>query len=117
MDREALKKKTVAELREEAKAIPEAKGLSSMKKDELIELILSHAGGGAPAPKKPSGNAATGTTLDRSAIKQRIRALKEEKRDALSKDDRKRARACNRQIHDYKRLLRKMSRETPRKSK
>jgi hypothetical protein len=117
MDREALKKKTVAELREEAKAIPEAKGLSSMKKDELIELILSHAGGGAPAPKKSLDKAAKGTTLDRSAIKQRIRALKEEKHDALSKDDRQRAKACNRQIHDYKRLLRKMSRGTSRKSK
>jgi hypothetical protein len=33
MDKEALKKMTVAELREQAKKIPDVKGVSSMKKD------------------------------------------------------------------------------------
>jgi hypothetical protein len=109
MDKEALQQMTVADLREEAKKIPDARGLSSMKKDELIDLILAHAGGGAkPAQKK------TGGALDKADIKQRIRALKQDKRDALAGDDGARARECNRRIHRFKRMLRKMTRASSR---
>lgn len=105
MDREALQKMTVAELREEAKKIPDAKGLSSMKKDDLVELIASHGGGTAAAAPQAAGG-----TLDKAGLKQRIRALKEQKREALAAQDRPRVTRCNREIHRCKRLLRKMAR-------
>jgi len=118
MDVEALKKMTVAELREEAKKIPDAKGLSAMKKDELVEFIASHAGDSTPAPaakaakpaKKDVAKAvATTGPLDKAGIKQRISALKAEKQEALSSQDKAKAHSCNRQIHHYKHLLRKMA--------
>ena len=108
MDKASLQKKTVAELREHAKKLPDAKGLSGMKKDELVEFILSH-GGDAPA----SGPAPTGKATapsDKSELKRLIRQLKADKADALSRQDRARAGECNRLIHQYKRMLRRMAR-------
>ncbi len=119
MDKETLSKKTVAELREQAKEIPDAGGLSSMKKDDLIELILAHGdvpeAGNKPkkaatkAAPKASG-AASMKTMDKSAIKRRIKELKAEKLEAMAKQDGKRIKICNRRIHDFKRQLRKVAR-------
>jgi hypothetical protein len=119
MDKETLSKKTVAELREQAKEIPDAKGLSSMKKDDLIELILAQsnvaATGGKPKPAttkttpKASGSVSVQTT-DKAQIKRRIKELKAEKQEARAQEDVKRAKECNRGIHDLKRLLRKAAR-------
>ena len=120
MDKNTLKKMTVATLKEQAKKIPDVKSLSSMKKDELIELILKHEGTGAKSPKpakssktaKPAKKSAAikqDGPLNKSEVKQRIRALKQEKNDAISSQDRARARQCTKQIHDYKRWLRKMA--------
>jgi hypothetical protein len=105
MDKASLQKKTVAELRELAREIPDAKGTSSMKKDDLVDLIAAQTGSGA-------GGAAAGTKSlsDKSEIKRRIRDLKAKKRDALSRQDPKLARDCNRRIHHYKRMLRKLAR-------
>jgi hypothetical protein len=108
MDREELTRKTVAELREIAKGLPDAKGLSSMKKDELVEFVASH-GGDSPDPAATKTTARPDAT-DKTAIKQSIRALKAQKREALSRQDHKAARECNRAIHNYKRLLRKLAR-------
>ncbi len=104
MDAKTLRKMTVVELREEAKKIPGVTGVSGMKKDQLVELVAKHLGvdlhehGVAPA------------TIDKAEIKRRIRQLKQRKQEALAAADRKAARACNRQIHRYKHLLRKMAR-------
>ncbi len=144
MDKDALKKLTVADLKEQAKKIPDVKGLSSMKKDELIELILKHEGAGETAqsaaqsstqssqtktaPEKAPAQSATQSSqtktktktkgpLDKSGIKQLIRALKQEKKDAISQQDHAKARQCNRQIHDYKRRLRKMAGRKKQKQK
>ena len=108
MDVQSLQKLTVAQLREQAKELPGATGISAMKKDDLIALI---AGQGESA--KPSGAALTGggpQPTGKTEIKQCIRALKAEKREALAAKDRQRIRACNRQIHHFKRVLRKMAR-------
>lgn len=109
MDRDSLQQMTVAELREEAKKIPDAKGLSSMKKDELVDLIASRAGAAPSTAAKTPPSGKKGGGSDKSDIKQRIQALKQDKRAALSAGDRSRARECNRQIHRYKRMLRKMT--------
>jgi hypothetical protein len=128
MDKESLKKKTVAELREMAKEIPDVKGISTMKKDALVDLLAGHAGSkdektgardasatetkaakAAPSPTKPRG------PLGKTEIKERIRALKTEKREALDQHDQAKIHRCNRQIHNYKRQLRKMARTTKSK--
>ncbi len=108
MDVQSLQKLTVAQLREQAKEIPGATGISAMKKDDLLALITGQGGGA-----NPSGAAATGGGVPptgKTEIKQRIRALKTEKRGALAAQDREKIRACNRQIHHWKRVLRKMAR-------
>ena len=108
MDRETLKKKTVAELKEMAREIPDVKGLSSMKKDDLVELLAGADMGPKPAAAAPS-TGKIGASADKSEIKRRIHALKKEKRDAISQKDHTRSRECNRQIHHYKRRLRKLA--------
>lgn len=115
MDSKELGKLTVAQLRDEAKKLPNVKGISSMKKGELVEL-LSSSDSSAPAPQKaavaaakPKGRLAKPT--GKTELKQRIRELKELKREALSRSDGKKAKQCNREIHHYKHLLRRMARE------
>jgi hypothetical protein len=118
MDRETLKKKTVAELKEMAKEVPDAKGLSAMKKDDLVELLAGADKGSKPpvakppvakpaAAKPPTGG--TGGPLDKAELNRRIHALKEEKREAVSQRDHARSHECNRKIHAYKRRLRKLA--------
>jgi hypothetical protein len=122
MDKEALKKKTVAELKDMAKEIPDVKGISAMKKDDLVELLAGRAGSKdepakTPPAKAPQAQAAMATEplgktpKAKANIKERIRALKAEKREALDQHDRKKTRRCNRQIHHFKRRLRKMAKE------
>lgn len=104
MDKAPLMKLTVTKLRELAKEIPDAKGLSGMKKDELIALLESHGLGGA------TETATAARPADKSEIKRRIRELKAQKRDALAQQDRELVKECNRRIHHYKRVLRKLVR-------
>jgi len=120
MDKEALKKKTVAELRDMAREIPDVKGISAMKKDDLVELLAGNAGAKNVPAKAPPARAAEAAKATgplgkapqaKADIKERIRALKAEKREALEQQDRKKTRRCNRQIHHYKRQLRKMAKE------
>lgn len=121
MDKEALEQKTVAELRDMARGLPDVKGISSMKKDDLVQLLAAR---GAPDEEpggtaKPSGGTppppSTQRPADKATIKERIRALKAQKRDALEQQDRAKSRHCNRQIHRYKRQLRKMARAKRKK--
>jgi len=113
MDTASLEKMTVAQLREEAKKIPDVTGLSSMKKDDLIALVAKHSGTDTSAPKasaqKKGADNSNSIPSDKTLLKQRIRALKQEKQKALAAKDSVRARACNRQIHGCKRRLRRMA--------
>jgi hypothetical protein len=128
MDKDALKKMTVAELKEEAKKIPGVKSISSMKKDELVELLATQPDAAKSADEKKPPKAAKGAEpkfaaeatdapLDKSGLKQRIRALKEEKRQALAQRDGAKAQECNRRIHRYKRQLRKLVKKSAAKQK
>jgi len=109
MDAKTLKKMTVTDLREEAKKIEGATGLSGMKKDELVSLVAGHLGVDLDAPAH-GGEAGSASALDKTGIKRRIRVLKVEKREAIAAQDVAKAKACNRQIHDFKRRLRRMAR-------
>lgn len=119
MDRETLKKKTVAELKEMAKEVPDAKGLSAMKKDDLVELLAGADTGSKPPVAKPAAakppTGGTGGPLDKAELKRRIHALKEEKREAVSQRDHARSHECNRKIHAYKRRLRKLAKGKSKK--
>ena len=108
MDAKTLTKMTVAQLREEAKQIDGVTGLSGMKKDELVALVAGNLGVDLSAPAGGGSKATSG--LDKTEIKRRIRALKVDKREAIAARDAPKARACNRQIHDFKRRLRRMAR-------
>jgi len=119
METAALKKMTVAQLRDEARKIPGVTGLSGMKKDELVALVASHQGSDPPATssvssggtkKTKSPHGARTATPDRAQLKQRIRELKAEKQQALTGRDVRKTRECNREIHRCKRTLRKLAR-------
>jgi hypothetical protein len=123
MDKEALREKTVAELKEMARELPDVKGVSAMKKDDLVELLANEAEPGvgkeagpkAKPAKAQSSRARTSGPPDKAEIKRRIRELKAEKKEALGQQDRAKARRCNREIHQYKRQLRKMAHATGKK--
>jgi hypothetical protein len=112
MDIQSLRKMTVAQLREEARKIPDASGLTGKKKDELVALLARHHGiAGDAAGGSRGGGAAAAAKMSRTEIKQEIRRLKQEKREAVTADDREASRRCNRRIRECKRLLRRMARE------
>ena len=111
MDPESLKKMTVAQLREMAKKIPGIKGISSMKKDDLIDLLARQSP--EPSGVKPAKEQRVGAPkkLSKSEIKKCIRSLKEKKREALAQRDRNQAKYYTRQIHSFKHQLRRLARE------
>ena len=108
MDYQHLAQLTVVKLREEAKKYPDVKGTSGMKKEELIELIAEKLGL-APKPE-------TAAVGDKAAIKQKIRALKAQKQKALEENDHAKAKLYRRQVHNYKRRLRRLLREAARQA-
>jgi len=110
MNTTELKGKTVAELREEAKTLG-ITGISSMKKDALVDAIGSHSGGQSSSASGGAKSTDATQPTDKAGIKKRIRELKAEKAQAVSERDTKRARGCTKEIHDHKRMLRKLLRE------
>ena len=116
-----LDKMTVAELREIAKEIPGVKGVSSMKKDELLAAIK-----GAPdvveekpAEKKPAEAKKTPkkTVKKKSSgppkkmtvkeLKEEIARLRVEKEELRKSGDRKEIKAMRRRINRMKKMTRK----------
>jgi len=104
MDWHELHKMKVTDLRELAKQKLEIEGVSGLHKDELVER-LAHAMGIARPHKVVEKEGKTG-------IKQRIRALKVERDEALGAKDRERLHRVRRQIHGEKRKLHRMARVT-----
>lgn len=100
METDALKKMTVAELREEAKKLGDVKGLATMKKDDLVALL---AGGAGAAGK-------TGRAMTRGDLKQKIRALKKERSTATERVQRAKVDEFNTALKRYRRKLRRAAR-------
>jgi hypothetical protein len=107
MDLDALKKMTVAELREQAQKLGEVKGIASMKKDELLQLL----GGGAAA--STGGRRGKNARLTRAELKQRIRELKKERATAGERMAKSKVEEFNTQLRMYRRKLRRAARHKP----
>lgn len=95
-----LIKMTVKDLREIAKEIPEISGVHGMKKNELIDALRENKGiedEGAKAKKTEGiGN-----------LKQKIKALKVKRQEALAAKDKKMATIYRRKISRLKKKTRR----------
>jgi len=96
-----LEKMTVKELREMAKEIPGITGVHGMKKDELI-VEIKKAKGIKDEPEKKAHDSI-------AELKQKIKALKEERRVALEAKDKKKATIYKRRISRLKKKTRRVA--------
>jgi hypothetical protein len=94
-----LEKMTVKELRELAKDIPGITGVHAMKKDELIVEIKKAKGITDEPIKKADASIAD--------LKQKIKALKAQRREALEAKDKKKATIFKRRISRLKKKTRR----------
>ena len=94
-----LEKMTVKELREMAKDIPGITGVHAMKKDELIVELKKAKGIKDEPVKKADANIAD--------LKQKIKALKAQRRGALEAKDKKNATIFKRRISRLKKKTRR----------
>jgi hypothetical protein len=104
MDYHELEKMTVIQLREEAKRFPDLKGVTAMKKEELMHVLVERLGVVVPEKKKTALRA----PINKTDLKKQIAALREAKAAALAEHNRKRTDALRRRIHAARRRLRKM---------
>jgi hypothetical protein len=96
-----LEKMTVKELREMAKNIPGITGVHGMKKDELIVEIKKAKGVTDEPIKKADASIAE--------LKQKIKALKVQRREALEAKDKKKATIFKRRISRLKKKTRRVA--------
>jgi hypothetical protein len=94
-----LEKMTVKELREMAKDIPGITGVHAMKKDELMVEIKKAKGIKDEPIKKADASIAE--------LKQKIKALKAQRREALEAKDKKKATIFKRRISRLKKKTRR----------
>ena len=94
-----LEKMTVKELREMAKEMPGITGVHGMKKDELIVEIKKVKGIADEPVKKADANIAD--------LKQKIKALKVQRQEALEAKDKKKATIFKRRISRLKKKTRR----------
>lgn len=100
-----LEKMTAPELKEIAKQIPGATGVTAMKKADLISLIKKHRGIEEEEPKK-KGVVKGGANI--KEIKQKIIILKADKREAQKeKKNKKEKNILRRRINRLKKRTRK----------
>lgn len=100
-----LEKTKVSELRELLKEKdPEFKGVSGLKKEQLVEVVAEKLG--IEKPHKVVVGA------DKGAIKARIRELKKTKAGAVQAGDRVDLRSVRKELHGLRRQLRKATRIT-----
>ena len=99
---EQLHKMRVADLREIAEGLnhEELQGYRTMHKEQLVPAICHALGIEDHAHHEVVG-------VNKTAIKQKIRALKKERDEALEKKDKEKLKATRREIHHLKLQLRK----------
>jgi cell division protein FtsX len=105
MDYHELEKMTVIRLREEAKKFPDIKGVTGMKKEELLHLLVERLGIAVPEKK----HTLVQVPVDKTTLKTRIAELQTAKAAARLEHNRKKANLLRRRIHSTKRRLRKMA--------
>src|SRR5437764_12165768 len=98
---EELRGKTIAELREIAKDLPneEVQGYSQMNKDHLLPSLCHALGVDTHEHHTASG-------IDKTGIKARIRTLKQDRDTALAEHDHGSLRNIRRQMHHLNHQLR-----------
>lgn len=100
MDYHELEKHTVAQLRDMLKEKdPEHKGVSGLKKPDLVDLLAGMLG-----IEKPHKVAAG---VDKASIKASIRELKGKKKAAAEAGDKAALRETRRSLHELRRRLRR----------
>lgn len=99
---EELKEKTVADLREIAKGIEHdvVQGASQMHKDQVLKAICTALNIDMHVHHDVVG-------IDKTAIKTKIKALKQKRDDALASKDHAQYRLVLRRIHHLKREIRR----------
>lgn len=99
---EELKHKTVVELRDIAKGIEHeaVKGATQMNKDHLLKALCTALGLEAHAHHVVVG-------IDKAVVKTKIRELKKRRDELLASKDLKDLHGVLRQIHAYKRRIRR----------
>ncbi|UCG52723.1 MAG: transcription termination factor Rho [Candidatus Latescibacterota bacterium] len=107
MDYHELEKMTVIKLREETKKFPDVKGVSGMKKEELIALLVEKLDIKVPEKKKKK---APSVPKNKMTLKKKIMELRGQKEAARAeKDSRKKVTVLRKRIHSLKRQLRKIA--------
>jgi hypothetical protein len=105
-----LDKMTVVELREAAKAeIPDVKGVTGMKKDQLLEILKEARGIVEEAPAKKKKKKASGPKKEMTVreMKQEISSLKDEREKVRQAGDKKKVKIISRRINKLKKMTRK----------
>jgi len=102
MEAKELLRLNVLKLREEAIKIPDAVGVTAMKKEELIKL-LAKAHGIVLEPKRS-------TSTEKTEVKQRIRMLKTRRDEALARKAYEEVARIRRGIRTLKRRTRVLAR-------
>jgi len=106
MDYHALEKMTVIKLREEVKKFPDVKGVSGMKKDELIQLLVEKLDITVPEKKpKKKAPSAPKTKAQMKKLIVDLRAQRESLR--TDADAKKKVNVLRKRIHSLKRQMRK----------
>jgi len=103
MDFQELSKNTVSRLREMAKEqLPELKGVSGMRKDQLVDVLADKLGIEKPH-KVVQG-------VDKASIKAEIRKVKAARAAAVGAQDKEKMKQTREQLHKLRRQLRRATR-------
>jgi cell division protein FtsX len=103
VDYKSIAKMTAVQLREQLAKYPDVTGVSAMKKEKLVDLLAAKLG----IDKHAHGVVA----VDKTSIKQAIRALKKQRDEAMTAKDAKKLTAIHHAIHKQKHLLRRAVKE------
>jgi len=99
LDYKTVSKMTAAQLRDELAKYPDVTGVTAMKKDKLVEIYCEKHG----IERHAHGDLA----VDKTSVKQAIRALKKERDTALAAKDLQKLAQVRHAIHKQRHLLRK----------